>query len=313
MLNGTYLTEATPDGLVTLIGGAVEFPPGSEVSRIELLQSAEGDLDGDEKPDGAAVLTENAGNNATIFRLHALLSDGKTAEDVATRMLGDRIVLRSLTIEDGIITAHLLVRGQRDPMTVAPNEPVAIRFALTRDGLLPIDPPSVVGESGAGAAARTLTTAPTLTSHEWELVGIEMGDWTMGLPGLEKLPSLRFKVEPDALQGAGGRVYGFAGCNQMFGSYAAGEGGSLRIRGIALTRRSCRGDEQDMEERVVASLLAARTFEIADGRLTIGFDGGVLRLRADGELANEPLDVDVDDARPAPAESQARDPSRPSA
>jgi hypothetical protein len=228
-------------------------------------------------------------------------------------MLGDRIVLRSLTIEDGIITAHLLVRGQRDPMTLAPNLPVAIRFALTREGLLPIDPPSVVDASGEGAAPRALTTTPTLTSHEWELVGIEMGDWTMGPPGLERLPALRFKVEPDALEGAGGRVYGFAGCNQMFGSYVAEEGGSLRVRGLALTRRSCRGDEQDMEERVVASLLAARTFEIADGRLTIGFDGGVLRLRAGGELSNEPLDFNVDDARPAPADSQARDPSRRSA
>ena len=296
LANSTYLSEATGDGVLTLISGAFDFPPGSEVERVELVSSTRGDFDGDETLDAAVVLVEYRGREE-FYRVHALVSDGKDVEDVAARLLGDRIVVENLWISDGIIEVEMLVRAPGSTIEDEPTLPITSRYALTGRGLTPINPPTI--KEGA-APTMVAGSVATLSSHEWILRSIEMGDWSQSTDALETRPSLRFASELGTADAGSGRVSGFAGCNQVFGSYSNDEAGSLRISSLAATRRMCEESLADLEQRVIASLTAAESFEITADQLVIEFNGGVMRFAAGSELA-PPATIDGANPRGAPS------------
>ena len=278
--NASYLSEATADGRVTLVDGSFEFPPGNPVERVELVDFGTGDLDGDEETDAVVVLVETSGRTQ-LFRVHAMRSDGDRLEDIAVRLVGDRLEVRAVRIDEGIVELDLLVRGPGQNSEAPPTFPATNRFVLTDRGLIQIDPPSV---REAGPRALQAGGVATLASHEWLLERIDVGDWSQETDILERRPTLRFVKELGDESTGSGRLYGDAGCNRMFGSYVRGADGSLRISGLAATRRACRDPEASLEARVMSSLGAARAVSIAEDALTIDFDGGTLRFRAGGEL-----------------------------
>jgi heat shock protein HslJ len=278
--NATYLTDLTPDGKVALIGGGVLFPRGGTIERYHLIEAGEGDLDGDEVVDAAVILVEFSGASEFI-RLHALLSDGETTEDVATRFLGDRIFIEDLRISDGLIEVDMLVRRLGENPQARPTMPITRRFALTRTGLTPVDPPATreggPRTMGAGSAA-------TLVSHEWILETIRMGDWSQTTDSLERRPSIRFATELGDETAGTGNLSGYSGCNQFFGSYTIEEGSALKVGPLGATRRLCGEPLDDLEQRVLSTLSAATTFSVSGDRLTIEFDGGTLLFGGGAEL-----------------------------
>jgi heat shock protein HslJ len=278
--NATYLTDLTPDGKVTLMGGAVMFPPGGTIERYHFIEAGEGDLDGDEVVDAAVILVEFSGASELI-RLHALLSDGDTTEDVATRFLGDRLFVEGVRIVDGLIEVDMLVRRPGENPQARPTMPVTNRFALTRTGLMPVNPPAIreggPRTMGAGSVA-------TLVSHEWILETIRMGDWSQTTDSLERRPAVRFATELGDETAGTGNLSGYSGCNRFFGTYSIEEGGTLRVGPLGTTRRLCGEPLDDLERRVVSSLSTATTFSVSGDRLTIEFDGGTLVFGAGAEL-----------------------------
>lgn len=300
LANASYLSEATAEGRVTLVDGSFDFPPGNPVERIDLVDYATGDFDGDDDTDAAVVLVETSGR-AELFRLHALLRDGDRLEDVAARLVGDRIEVRGVWIEEGIIALDLTIRAAGENIEVEPTVPVTRHFALTGRGLLPIDPPSV-----SEAAPRVLEggDVATLTSHEWLVDRVQMGDWSLRTDSLENRPSLRFVRELGDETAGTGRLYGTAGCNRIFGNYDRREDGSLRILGLAATRRACGDPEASVEQRIMSSLGAAQRLSIAEDALRIEFEGGTIHLRAGGELVPpEPFPAAPADGDGDPTES----------
>lgn len=287
LANATYLTDATPEGRVTLVGGAFDFSTGP-VERVELVSSGAGDIDGDDDPDAAVVLVETSGRSR-LFRLHAVLGDGRTASDVAARLIGDRIEVREVRIEDGLISLDLMVREAGSSQEADPSVPITSRFALTDRGLIPADMPSVDESAPRAMPGGDVATLP---SHEWILERIEMGDWSQATDELAERPWLRFHRELGDDEAGTGTMYADAGCNRLFGSYERGADGSLRVRGIASTRRACPEPLADLEQRLAAALEAARTFAITDDVLRIEFDGGVLQLRAGRGLLPPPAPGD---------------------
>jgi heat shock protein HslJ len=71
----------------------------------------------------------------------------------------------------------------------------------------------------------------------------------------------------------GERVSGSAGCNRFTGTYErAGTG--LKIGPLATTMMACEQPIMEQESQFTSLLGAAKTFRIAEGRLTINAGGG---------------------------------------
>jgi len=279
LAQATYLTAATESGHITLENGERPFPPGGPVRRIMLVASGEGDLDGDGDVDAAAILVEERGMD-WILRLHALLADGDTLQDVATRMIGDRFEVRSVSVVDGLIDVDLLTRRPGVSVQTPPTVPTHLRFALTGRGLLPVNPPMP-----RDADVGTVRRVPTLTSNQWNLTRIEIRQWVADAGTFRQAPYLRFAEEQSNGETMTGGISGQTGCNRLFGGFEAGTSGSLRIRSIATTRRACGGDATDRERRLVAALEAATGYTLSGDTLEIELDGGSLRFEAGPELA----------------------------
>lgn len=279
LAHATYLTEATEGGHVTLENGERRFPPGGPVSGITLVASGEGDLDGDGDADAAAILVEERGMDR-ILRLHALLADDDTVQDVATRMIGDRFAVRSVSVVDGLIDVDLLTRRPDAPVTTPPTVPTRLRFALTGRGLLPVNPPMP-----RDADVATVRRVPTLISNQWNLTRAEVREWSADAGAFRQAPYLRFAEELSNGETITGSVSGQTGCNRLFGSFEAGAAGSMRVRNLATTRRDCGRGAMDRERRLVAALEAATGYTLAGDTLEIELDGGHVRFEAGPELA----------------------------
>lgn len=282
-----FLTQATETGTIKLVQGTASHPAGGV--GFELLTSAEGDLDLDDEIDAAAILVERSGRNEYLH-LHAVLGDGDVAEDVSARMIGDRLSVRRLEIDEGIIRVDLVIRNPGEPATVEPSVDITQHFALVGRGIIPIVQTQVEEALESEAARRAGDESPALYTHEWRLSAIEMADWTGDLGILEKAPSIRFVAELADVAGASGKFSGFAGCNRIFGSFRAEDMSSLLIAGLAATRRACTRDRMDFERRFIAAITAVEGHQINGDVLVLSFTGGTLQFKAGGRLlAAEPF------------------------
>lgn len=303
----TFLTAE--GGTVTLSEG-VATDPASGV-QYELLTVGEGDVDFDGESDAAAILVERRGD-ARILRLHALLGGGEHAEDVSARLIGDRLGVQRLSIEDGVIRLELKIRNPGEPISVEPSVIFAQHFVLTDRGLTPIVQTQVDDDGGEGRRAagdRPMDDAPALYTHEWHLDAIAAGDWAGEPEALDRPVSVRFVAELADVAGASGQFSGFAGCNRIFGSFRAEESAILRIAGLASTRRMCDSKHSDFEQRFLAAFGSVESFEIQGDRLVLAFVGGTLEFRAGGRLIPSEPETSVLE-NPAPVQTEPEEEAR---
>jgi len=141
LLNATYATSVTPRGAALRDGTfEAEAAPGS-ASRITVRLAdiaAFGDLDGNLAPDAAAVLVSSGGGSGTFVELAAIRNEHGAAHPVATVLLGDRILVREVRIEDRRILVRLRARGATDPFSLRTRE-VSRHYALDGNGLVLLD------------------------------------------------------------------------------------------------------------------------------------------------------------------------------
>ena len=112
--NATFRSKYVPEGEVTLHDGAYRQvqPDGSiEPPMILIEQIANGDLDGDGRDDAAVALASYTGGEAVQHNVAAVLDRPGGPVNVANAYLGDRIVVRQVTIHDGIIDVEMTVHG----------------------------------------------------------------------------------------------------------------------------------------------------------------------------------------------------------
>lgn len=124
--NATYPSELPRGKRAPLQDGIYEeeIAPGSATRlRIQLADIAGfGDIDSDASADAAAVLVGSPGGSGTFIYLVAVLNDGGSANPVASTLLGDRIAVRAIRIEDHKIIVGMRVRGPSDPFAVLTRE-----------------------------------------------------------------------------------------------------------------------------------------------------------------------------------------------
>lgn len=108
-----------------------EMAPGSASKlTIRLLdQYAIGDLNGDGAADAAVVLAGNTGGSGVFTTLAAVVNDGGKPKHVASADLGDRTVVKSVSIADGVIVTELITHSSTDPMC-CPTQNETYQFKL---------------------------------------------------------------------------------------------------------------------------------------------------------------------------------------
>jgi hypothetical protein len=91
--------------------------------------SAAGDLNGDKINDAVAILAEDAGGSGTFYYLHAIYNGGFYIYSIANAFIGDRVKIKGLKIEDGIIYVDMVRHKPEDPMC-CPTDEVTRKFKL---------------------------------------------------------------------------------------------------------------------------------------------------------------------------------------
>jgi hypothetical protein len=124
--NATYPSEHPRSKQAMLRDGLYEeeVAPGSATKlHIQLADIVGfGSLDDDSLPDAAAVLIASPGGSGTFIYLVAVSNSDGTASPLATTLLGDRVAVRAVRIEDRKITVSMRVRGATDPFALLTRE-----------------------------------------------------------------------------------------------------------------------------------------------------------------------------------------------
>jgi hypothetical protein len=135
-----YLVEQTSTGKAQLKDGAFEEPaaPDSATKTKIWLGDVQalGDINGDGAKDALVTLVVDLGGSGTFTYLALVLNDGGTPRPLAAVLLGDRIVVKSLAVENGSLVAHLLTRKPNEPMSAEPTVEETRRFLLQGDRLV---------------------------------------------------------------------------------------------------------------------------------------------------------------------------------
>lgn len=75
------------------------------------------DVDGDGDDDAIVVLTEIGRGGTGMFpHLKVLQSDGQNLSEAMTVPLDDRVIVKSLTMDDGILRVNIISHGPDDPL-----------------------------------------------------------------------------------------------------------------------------------------------------------------------------------------------------
>jgi hypothetical protein len=115
LMNGSYPIR---DGgvMVQLVDGKYEAGQGADYIQVTLLpEIAYGDLNMDGVPDAAVILAENYGGSGTFLSLVPVLAKAGGVQPEKGASLGDRVQVKSLVAEDGVMKVTLLVQAPNDP------------------------------------------------------------------------------------------------------------------------------------------------------------------------------------------------------
>ena len=138
--NAEYQSEWPADGMAKLTDGEYEeeIVPGAASKLIIVFYPdmyAFGDLDGDGVEDAAVVLATSGGGSGTFITLEAVINDQGRPNHVASASLGDRVEMKSISIESGVITVDIVTHGPDDPMC-CPSLEVTQEYELQGDTLV---------------------------------------------------------------------------------------------------------------------------------------------------------------------------------
>lgn len=140
--NAEYSVDNISTGKVQLKGGVYEesVAPGSAVkTRIRLgKEQSFGDVNGDGAEDAAVTLVVDPGGSGTFTYLALVINEKGTAKPVSSILLGDRIVVKSMTIQPGNVVVTMLIREPNESMSMEPKIEVTRKFKLQCDKLVEV-------------------------------------------------------------------------------------------------------------------------------------------------------------------------------
>lgn len=131
--NASYPSENTASGYVRLTDGHYEDEDlvSSEIESFDAI----GDLDGDGSEDRVVLLVTSTGGSGIFRELYVLRRVQGQLQISAPALLGDRVDVNELRVENGEIAVELVVQGADDPLC-CPTQKVSYRFRLTGNALV---------------------------------------------------------------------------------------------------------------------------------------------------------------------------------
>lgn len=251
LANATY--SGIMDEPVTLIDGRWEGRPfvegGTSRPTVGLVEDfvLSGDLDGDGSDEAVALLWESSGGPGNRLFLAAAGRRGEGVTNLATTSIGDRVQIRSGTIDGGRITLDIVRAGPGDA-ACCPTEKALVSWLLNDDALVAV----------ADEITGTLSVAD-LEGREWVLR--ELG-WSQPLEDEVDI-SLIFEDQ---------RVSGNSGCNNYFGAVTETDPGQIGFSGMGTTRMACAEPVMDLERRYLKTLAGTTGYAFVAGRLVLSCD-----------------------------------------
>jgi|694.fasta_scaffold102983_2 heat shock protein HslJ len=248
----TYRIEGETERL-RMRGGRWEGPPAAPGSatvpraQVHTDLVARGDLDGDGAEEAVVLLEHDPGGSGRFLYVAVLTRREGRVVMAASRLVGDRVQVRSLALRGREIVLEVVRAGPSDA-ACCPGELATLAWTVQRRRLVP---------SASIAPAGRLSPA-VLDGTRWALV-----QWAPG-----EAASLPRPIE---IQFEGGRINGSAGCNRFFASFGA-EGdapGVVRVSPPGSTRMACEGEVMQAETRFLTALGAVGSFSYRMGRLVL--------------------------------------------
>jgi heat shock protein HslJ len=248
------LAHATYSGVmnepVTLISGRWEGEPyvdgGASRPAVGLVEHfiLLGDLNGDGLDEAVTLLWESSGGSGNRLYLAVMSRREEDVENLGTALIGDRVQIRSGTVDEGRITLDIVRAGPEDA-ACCPTEKALVTWTLSGDGL------SQIADETIG----TLSLAD-LGGREWVLR--ELGH-EQPLPEKVEI-SLVFQDD---------KVSGNSGCNNYFAGVVTPRPGELEFNGMGATRMACPEPVMDLERRYLSALAGASGYRFLAGRLVL--------------------------------------------
>ncbi len=168
LMNGVYLSEFVPDGKVTLTAGKFETSTGpapmQKITVVLMEPMASGDLDGDGMADAAVILSTNTGGTGAFRDLHAVLNRDGQPVHAAAIPLGDRVQIKTLTIQHGAIVVDMLTHGPKDGLC-CPTMAVVHTYRLEGNSLVlrPVAQRPTIRLAATVPVSPTLAVSPAIT------------------------------------------------------------------------------------------------------------------------------------------------------
>jgi len=209
---------------------------------------ARGDLDGDGIAEAVVVLDSWTGGSGVFSYIAVVSGSTGKALNTATQLLGDRVQVRELRIDDGKVVVDLRGPGPDDP-SCCPSMNMRQVWTLG-DGKL---------QERTAERRSARTTVRELEGSHWELAR-----WSADEPAASgPVVSLSY---------AEGRFSGHAGCNRYGAAVRDAEAaGSLVVSPGMATRMACEEPRMSIENRFLRTLPAVQAFRFSPGMLMLAY------------------------------------------
>lgn len=246
---------------VQLIDGRYEGEPfvegGASRPTVSFIDPyAFGDLDGDGVEDAAVLLAENSGGSGTFIYLAAVLNRNGSPQNMATQLLGDRVQVNSMSIEDGEIVVDMITHGPDDPMC-CPTQQVVQTYELRDNELVQTSEEVISAAAESEIVGVVWKWVKFLGSDDTTIVVDDPDKYT-----LELLRDGQVRIQAD--------------CNSASGTYALDRAGGLTLELGPTTLAEC--GPGSLYDEYLEMLQWVRTYVLEGDQLVLNMmaDGGDL-------------------------------------
>jgi heat shock protein HslJ len=226
--------------------GSVSRPVVSFVGDLRVT----GDLDGDGTEEAVVLLNHAPGGTGQLLYLAVMARKKSKIENLATTLIGDRVQVRDVRIEQNRVLVDVVQAGPKDAMC-CPGE------VTTRGWVL--EPGGKLNPLVATAAPERLTLE-TIGNIEWVL-----RSWDLREPA-PKQPAVTLLFKD-------GRFAGSSGCNNYFAPVKEGTmPGDVEVGPAGTTRKSCPDNEMAVERRFLDQLTRVKKFGFLVTQLALSWE-----------------------------------------